>query len=64
MPMTIHTNGRGTPIHLVERDNGGVFISQGTSQLRLSRHEIDKLVELLQITTTPATARLLHYSTE
>ncbi len=54
------TQGNGTPIFLVPRDNGGLLLAQGRSHVLLSAAELRQLVEYAQApqTTTPAKARL------
>ncbi|WP_322857330.1 hypothetical protein [Mycobacterium shigaense] len=60
MTTTIQING--TPIYVLDRDNGGVLLIQGSSQVRLSAAEVGALVTALSPRmgrTNPA--RLLRY---
>ncbi|BAX92040.1 hypothetical protein [Mycobacterium shigaense] len=58
MTTTIQING--APIYVLDRDNGGVLIMQGSSHVRLSAAEVGALVSALS-PRTRTNARILRY---
>lgn len=52
----------GAPIQVIDRDNGGALIIQGTSHIRLSDAEVGELVAALRPATTNTNQpRILRY---
>lgn len=61
--MTTTIRIHGAPIHVIDRENGGVLLIQGRSEVRLSAAEAGVLVTALSPLTaaTPSSARILRY---
>lgn len=62
--------GRGTPIWLAERANGGLIVQMGSSRIMLSREELPQFCDAIyrltgiradSVAVTPAKARIQRY---
>lgn len=60
--MTTTIQIHGTPIHVLDRGNGGVLLVQGASHIRLSAAEAGELVAALRPSITNTNQpRILRY---